>query len=281
MDQVKSSPLGTTDVLEGVEEALASSDVSEAHLRGLLARSRDEVVALRELLARTREEAEQVGRAASHDLRAPARHLVIFLDLLKRELGDQLQGDAGAFLGHAVSASERLACLLDDMQVWSRAGRLPLAREPVDLQAMAQSLGRDLEDAWPDVSVSLTVLDLPTIIGTRMLVEWMVRELLDNAIRYRNGDAVRIVLHAEREEDHWRVQVSDDGRGIPEARLSSVLEPFTRLHAWDVCPGTGLGLAIASRVVERHGGSLGLEATGAGGLTAWFRWSAEAPEASL
>ena len=73
---------------------------------------------------------------------------------------------------------------------------------------------------------------------------------------------------AHREGEEWVVEVTDNGRGVPLDQLDAVLEPLAR--ADETTDGVGIGLATCRRVVEAHGGRIGLRPVPTGGTTAWF-----------
>lgn len=102
------------------------------------------------------------------------------------------------------------------------------------------------------------------ITGDRASLDRLVRNLIENAVRYAS-ESVHISLL---EDGGWAtLVVEDDGPGIPEADRQRVLDRFTRLdEARDRDHGgTGLGLAIVKEVVDRHRGTLSVDASGLGG----------------
>ena len=66
----------------------------------------------------------------------------------------------------------------------------------------------------------------------------------------------------------WRIEVADHGIGIPPEHRERVFEPLARIDK--AVPGCGIGLATCRRVIEAHGGRIGLAETPGGGTTAWF-----------
>lgn len=72
------------------------------------------------------------------------------------------------------------------------------------------------------------------------------------------------------EEGFWRIVVSDDGIGIPPAEQERIFDRFHRLHPRDAYSGTGLGLALTQRLVDRHGGRLGVDSTPGERSRFWF-----------
>ena len=99
----------------------------------------------------------------------------------------------------------------------------------------------------------------------------MLCNLLDNAIRYTpDGGSVR--LTARRDGEHTRIEVSDDGPGIPSAQLDRVFERFYRVDTARSreAGGTGLGLSIVKHLVAAHGGQVGIESELGRGTKVWF-----------
>jgi signal transduction histidine kinase len=90
-----------------------------------------------------------------------------------------------------------------------------------------------------------------------------------------------VELDARREGDRVRVEVRDEGRGVPAGFREVIFEPFRQVEGDDarVKGGTGLGLAICRAIVEQHGGTIGVEAREGPGTTFWFTLPAADDEA--
>jgi two-component system sensor histidine kinase QseC len=111
------------------------------------------------------------------------------------------------------------------------------------------------------------------VLGNRVWLGVMLRNLVDNALRY-TPEGGRVLVRVGREDGRVRLSVADDGPGLAAAERSSVLARFARGDAAKE-EGCGLGLSIVLRVVEAHGGSFafedGLERAGGCGLSAVLR----------
>ena len=93
--------------------------------------------------------------------------------------------------------------------------------------------------------------------GDASVLQMLLTNLFGNAVKYRHPDRAPVVCVTTTTEGQMaRVEVADNGIGIPEEYAEKVFVIFQRLHGRDEYEGTGIGLALAKRVVEFHGGSI-------------------------
>ena len=98
--------------------------------------------------------------------------------------------------------------------------------------------------------------DLPLLHVDAVLMERVLVNLLDNAIKYTPAGTA-ILVRAQRDGSTCVLSVQDAGPGLPaHVPAAHLFEPFTRGHAESAVAGMGLGLALAQRIVQAHGGSL-------------------------
>ena len=201
---------------------------------------------------------------AAHELRSPLTALKLQLDLLKRAGDDTSRAEAIAALAGGI---ERAVRLVEQLLALARSEpEAPVVREPVDLAELAR---RTVADLVPLATARRTELvveaEAPVVLaGERAALGAMVRNLVDNAIRYA-PEGAHVVLAVRPDGDRALVRVDDDGPGIPAEDRERVFDRFYRRDSGDAA-GSGLGLAIVRGVVQRHGGSVRLDAAPAGGL---------------
>jgi len=214
----------------------------------------------RDLAGVDRQRRELVANV-SHELRTPLAGLRAVLE----NVVDGVVPDDPAVLATALAQAERMSGLVEDLLDLARvdAGRAPLSPRPVRLAellgravAEARTLGRDVE-----YDVRLTPPDLVVTADPARLLQ-LVANLLDNASRHSPSGGT-VVVTAERAGAGYRLEVRDDGPGIPPEERERVFEPFGTLRGIGTSGehhetgGTGLGLAIARWVSDLHGGSIG------------------------
>jgi chemotaxis family two-component system sensor kinase Cph1 len=139
---------------------------------------------------------------------------------------------------------------------------------------------RALAAALHDSGATLTHDALPTVPGDRAQLQQLLLNLLGNALKFRGHEAPRVHVGARREGDgSWRLSVTDNGIGIDPRFHDKIFTLFQRLHRGDY-PGTGIGLAVCKKVVERHGGRIGVESRPGQGASFFFTLPAGAQAAA-
>ncbi|GAA1152892.1 hypothetical protein GCM10009606_34230 [Nocardioides aquiterrae] len=256
--------IGTLCVFDTVPRELTDE---QAHALVGLA---DRVVDLLELELRTRElkrSNEQLAAFAgqvSHDLRNPLTAVTMSLDLIGDGLGPH---DARSpLVQRALSGTERMQSLIDDLLAYARVGA-ELQRVPVDLAAVLSDVRDDL--AAPLADATVVAGELPTVTGDPVQLRAVVQNLVANAAKFtRPGEPPYVEIDGTRIDDGWRIEVCDRGPGIPEDQRDRVFEPLARID--EEVEGSGIGLSTCRRIIEAHGGRIGLADAPYGGTCAWF-----------
>ncbi|MET8945786.1 ATP-binding protein [Streptomyces sp. NPDC004542] len=211
-------------------------------------------------LKRSNTELEQFAYVASHDLQEPLRKVSSFTQLLQRRYGGQLDAKADQYIAFAVDGANRMQTLINDLLAFSRVGRVHNDHQTVDQEAVLSRVLDDLSVAVEETGAEITHDPLPTVVGDTTQLAMLWQNLLSNAIKFRSPDRPpRIHISAAREGDTWEFAVSDNGIGIAPEFHEKVFTLFQRLHTKDAYPGTGIGLAMCKKVVEFHGGVIGID----------------------
>jgi signal transduction histidine kinase len=217
----------------------------------------------------------------SHELRTPMTSIKGYVDLLLMGAGGELNEQQLRFLDIVKSNTERLAILVNDLLDISRieAGRVQLSFQPLDLQEMGRKSIDDLKQRMQQEGKPMQIEFespgyLPRVRGDMERIYQVLENLLENAYYYtpENG-SIRLSVRAE--GDSLRVDVSDNGIGVPPEMKTRVFERFYRgEHPFVLATsGTGLGLSIVQTLVEMHGGRIWLESAGLPGLGSTFSFT--------
>ena len=209
---------------------------------------------------------------ASHELRTP-------LALMRTEVDVTLTdptatpGDLRAMAQRVRAATERSERLIESLLVLARSDRGVLVREPVDVAEVAGRVTADAVDFDGRGLRVETALGPVVVDGDRALIERLVANLVDNAVRHNVEDGwVRV------ETGDGGLRVAGSGEQIDPAQVDELFEPFRRTGAARTrsARGAGLGLAIVRSVANAHGGSATGRALPEGGLEVEVRF----PEAA-
>jgi light-regulated signal transduction histidine kinase (bacteriophytochrome) len=224
-------------------------------------------------LARSNADLEQFAYVASHDLQEPLRKVASFCQLLEQRYGGQLDDRADQYIAFAVDGAKRMQLLINDLLTFSRVGRTSAGFGPVDLATIVASAwdGLEVRAREADGRLEAELDECPPVLGDPALLQMLLDNLIGNALKYRRADVAPVVhISASIEGPMLRVVVADNGIGIPEEYAEKVFVIFQRLHGRDEYEGTGIGLALAKKVVEFHGGTIGLLPAPEGGACVSF-----------
>jgi hypothetical protein len=249
---------------------------SAVQARGEAQAAADQVAFQAQELRRSNAELEQFAYIASHDLQEPLRKVASFCQMLDRRYSGQLDERADQYIAFAVDGAKRMQNLINDLLAFSRVGRTTAGFRPVDLQACVEMAEGDLETLLAEAEAVVEAGELPETPGDLSLLRQLFINLIGNAVKFRGDDPPRIRITAERaDEDFWGITVADNGIGIDPRYNDKVFAIFARLHPREQYEGTGIGLALCRKIVEFHGGTIGvvtdpLAGTSLGGATLRF-----------
>jgi PAS domain S-box-containing protein len=215
------------------------------------------------------EELEAFAYSVSHDLRAPLRHVIGFVQLLQSHAGDALDETATRYLRTISDAGAKMGQLIDDLLHFARTSRIPLHMQPVRLDRLVEDARREALRGSEERRIVWSVAALPMVRGDPSLLRIAFVNLLSNAIKFTAPRAMaRIDIDCRPADDgNIVVSVCDNGVGFEPEYAHRLFGVFQRLHRDDEFPGTGIGLATTARIIQRHGGRMWAEGKPNAGAT--------------
>ena len=209
--------------------------------------------------------------ALSHDVRTPLAALVGLADsltLLHPPLPTAAQETAEAIREQASLLNGLVENLLDMAKL--NVGEVKLRKDWCLIEDVIGSSLKLLRHALVQhrVDIKLTP-DLPLVEFDAVLIERVLGNLLENAIKYSPPGSV-ITIQAECSHAQLQVSVSDNGLGLPALKRDELFDMFVRGHAESATPGTGLGLAICKAIIDAHGGHIDATDQASGGACLRF-----------
>ncbi|WP_086607431.1 sensor histidine kinase [Erythrobacter donghaensis] len=258
---------------------LGDNAQNEAIVRGLVRRGDiwqinrqtiDDRLAMLEFINQTAE--ADISRAhtdfvanASHELRTPLAAILGYVETLQEGDGSLDAPTARKFLGIIEREAQRLHALVSDLMSLSRveAEKHDLPTTRIDLAALVERAARDAAGSNRIERLVLDIAAEPVVLGDVQQLEQVVRNLVDNALKYGAADAPVTVELNLAQGDLARIAVQDQGEGIAPEQIPHLTRRFYRTDPGRsrASGGTGLGLAIVKHIVERHRGRLDITST--------------------
>gem|GEM_PF-2476124 len=198
----------------------------------------------------------------SHELRTPLNAILGFADLIKSH--EDQKHEIQLFADEILTAGNHLLSIVNDILQFSAAtsGKFRLELEEVDIKSPCSIAMNMIKTMYDKKRTILNLIEPRTpliILGDHRRLVQILLNLLSNALKFTPpGGVVTILLEAA--NGYATLTVSDNGDGIPEDKISTVLEPFTQAFNSFNRPhdGIGLGLSIVQQLVQLHGGTISL-----------------------
>jgi len=222
--------------------------------------------------ARLQQEMQDFAYSASHDLQAPLRTFEGYARWLLEDYGDVLDSTGRQLCDEIIDDALHMKKLLDGLLEYSRIGRLHTQAVSVDVCQVLERVLRDLQLEIGDTGARLHVPEaLPTVVYPEVRLTQIFSNLLSNALKFMPaGKTPDITIECAEPARYYRFTVRDNGIGIAPEHVGRIFEIFKRLHTREEYPGTGAGLTIVKKIVESHGGQMGVESVPGEGSTFWF-----------
>lgn len=211
----------------------------------------------------------------SHELRTPLNSIIGFADVLLSgidgELSDRMEEDINLIRTSGYHLRDLIGDILDMSKI--EAGRVELQYETVNVQKLFEDVVNSARISADKKEIALEYHledDIDTIVADRTCLRQILWNIVGNAIKFTDEGSVKI--SAEMRNKAFYCYVRDTGIGIHDEDIPIVFEQFRQVDASKASPqrGTGLGMPISKRLVELHGGQIGLQSHPGAGTTFWF-----------
>ena len=206
-------------------------------------------------------------RAASHDLRAPLRHIKTFSGFLAEDAKSRLIDDDLSHLNRIDTSIERMMQLLTSLLQFAKLGTKALTRQVFSMREAAEFVVCELpESEQPRVHLH----ELPQVYGDRTLLTQVLQNLIQNGLKYHDSNDPQVHVRSSSTETERTISISDNGIGIEPNQLLRIFTAGIRGVIPSDYTGSGFGLAICERIVKAHGGRIWAESVVGQGSTFHF-----------
>jgi signal transduction histidine kinase len=210
-------------------------------------------------------ELEGFAAVAAHELLVP----LVMTESYASMVGERLEGaehaESREDLRAIARGAARTRMLVEALLLEARVHDRPLRRRPVNLGGLVAECRTLIAPELQERDARLEVGELPTVKGDKQLLSAVFVNLLMNAIKFSPRQGASITVGASRDPGAWRIAVRSEGPTVPVEDRERIFLPFNRASSERRVRGAGLGLTISRRVVERHGGRIGVTAANGSG----------------
>lgn len=270
LDKVKAFSLGAVDYITKpfqIDEVMArvATHVSLAHARRALERSYAELRDLETLR-------DGLVHMVVHDLRSPLMALICNIEFLTEDLQGQVEPRHVANLESALAAAEHLNRMANDMLDVSRLdqNKMPVKRVACDLSDIVRAAVANLKGIAYKREVRIQAEKLMLACDEGLICR-VVENLVGNGLKHTPPDR-SLSVSVTATAGGARIEVRDEGRGIPAAFKDRIFEKFATAEAQEArrYHSAGLGLSFCKLTIEAHGGQIGVDSEEGRGSTFWF-----------
>lgn len=221
-------------------------------------------------LESSNEQLERFAGQVSHDLRNPLTAVTGFIELAADSPEVVAAPVVAAALSRADAAATRMDSMIADLLDFARLGGSRPRREQIDLDELMATVLDDLDQA---IRITETVVSVDAdaqVSGDPTLLRALFQNLVANAVKFSHAAGVdpRVGVRAFALDGTWRITVDDNGPGVPEEERERVFGLMER-NVSSETPGLGIGLSTCRRIVDAHGGSIGIDVSPLGGASVW------------
>jgi len=214
---------------------------------------------------------EGFSYSVSHDLRSPLRAIDGFLSIIREDYQNKLDDEGLRMFGIVQDNARKMGELIDDILAFSRAGRLELEKQYIDVNKLVKAVWCDVRNQNSDSNIEFQCRDLPPVEADKNALRQIFFNLISNAVKFSaRSNPIIIEVKGEVIDEYVRYSVKDNGVGFSEEYKDKLFVMFQRLHGMDEFDGTGVGLAIIKRFVQKHGGKVDAYSTPNEGATFSF-----------
>ena len=211
---------------------------------------------------------------ASHDLREPLRKITAFGTILEKSLKDKLTADDAENIGFMIDGAKRLTKMIDGLLAYAKISSRIQPPQCVDLNETIKELRQfELSILLQEKQVIIEIPQpLPSVEVDPVQIRQIMQNLIANGVKYqKTGNRPHITITSKPAAgDMVKIEVSDNGIGIKPEYVQIIFTMFKRLHNSEEYQGTGIGLSVCKKIVELHGGKIGVESEPGKGSTFWF-----------
>jgi PAS domain S-box-containing protein len=219
-------------------------------------------------LKKSSEKIKLFAYSVSHDLKSPAIGIYGLTKLLHKHYKYILDKKGKRYCDQILKASEQIAALVEQINVYISTKELPLAIESIKLKEILRMVREEFSAQLNIRQIRWLEPDwIHEISADRLSIMRVLRNLVDNALKYGGDDLSEINIGYKESDECHILSVKDDGIGIKAEDSEEIFGLFIREKTSKGTEGSGLGLAIVREIAEKHGGNVWVQPGQGKGIT--------------
>jgi len=231
-------------------------------------RSGEKLERLVEDLKVSNEELQKFSYTISHDLQEPLRDIATFTQLLEDSYKGKFDEYADELMEYIIEAATDMKNLINGLLDYSRILNKENDIQSIYTNSMVDHVIDDLKTSIEESEGKVTHDNLPNIKGDAAQLQMVFKNLISNAIKFKNTDEPpEVHISAYSDQNEYVFSIADNGVGIEEQYLERIFQIFQRSTEYK---GMGIGLSIVKLIIEKHGGHIWVESTPGEGSTFYF-----------
>ncbi len=216
-------------------------------------------------------ELESFSYTVSHDLRAPARHISGFLDILKKNIGATLDEKNLRYFNLIKEATNEMGQLIDELLTFSRTAKADISKTKLSLNNIVKEVIERMGYNNESKMVEWIIEDLPEVKADQSLLRIVFDNLISNALKFTSQKNKPVIkIGSENIKGYNNIFIKDNGVGFDMKYYNKLFGVFQRLHNIEDFPGTGIGLATVKKIIAKHSGNVWAEGIEGEGATFFF-----------
>ena len=214
------------------------------------------------------ENIKRFAYSISHDLKNPAIALQGLTRHLEKKYGGVLDEKGKQYCKQINKITEHITLLVDNLNIFITTKEIPFKFENINLKDSCCLIREEYSDQLQKRGINWIEPEvLPTIKADRISIIRVLRNFVDNALKYGGKKLSAITVNYEHSANTHILSVNDNGLGFNEDQKQDIFKVFSRNISADNVFGTGLGLAIVKEIAEKHGGKAWAESNRIKGTT--------------
>lgn len=212
-----------------------------------------------EILELKNKELDAFTAAISHDLKAPARSINSFIQLLKRKLDvPSLSEDVQELFHFVEEGSKKMHTMVSELLDMAKMEEVSTNIQFINTEELVGRIVDSICLRNPECKTRFEIEPLPSIVGDLILMEQVFYNLIENAIKYSHLKPEPFVKITGKKEGEEKVvfAINDNGVGFDMIYADRVFDMFVRLDTQKKFEGTGIGLANVKKIIQRHNGEI-------------------------